>query len=91
MGTEGIQIWNIIKEKKFFQGHGFHMDITLETSVKDCLLASYRVKHTFFFFFSSVDIKENVLNILFPSTNLTADQVLPFIYKAAAQRKNGGK
>lgn len=57
--------------------------------VKDCLLASYRVKHTTEFCFSSVESKENVLNILFPSTSITVGQACTYIYKAAAQREKG--
>lgn len=65
------------------------MEITLETFVKDCLLASCRVKHTSGICFLSRD-QRNVLTILLPSANLTAKQACTFIYKAAAQRKKGG-
>ena len=87
MGTDGIQIWNIIRPSSFRVTAS--LGNYLGGFVKDCLLASYIVKHTIEFCFPSVEIKENVWNSLFPSTNIPFDQACTYIYKAAASREKG--
>ena len=57
--------------------------------VKDCLLSSYRVKHTTEFCFSSVESKENVLNILFPSTSITVGQACTLYIQGSCSEGKG--
>lgn len=57
--------------------------------VKDCLLASYRVKHTIEFWFSSVESKKMSEHSLSFHQHHCCPGMHINIYKAAAQREKG--